>query len=285
MFSFSLAQGGEFAFVLISFAAGLGLLIGTLPQLLIAMVALSMALAPLLMILDDKLIQPRFARATATAEPDAIDETGSVLIAGHGRFGMTIGRLLKANGFKTTVLEHDASQIEVLRKFGVKVFYGDASRHDLLEAAGASEAKIIVIAIDERETVLELIATVKKHFPHLQIFARAFDRAHAYDILKLGVSKVYREVFSASIDLAEDALVALGRHPYEAARAARVFKKHDEKLMRRTVEHKDDEAALISIAHEARAEIEKVLLADRGEEQLTPDHAWQAPDAARDPRS
>ena len=279
MFSFALAQGGEFAFVLITFAAGLGILGGALPGLLVAIVALSMALAPLLMIFDARIMQPLFVNHGAAREPDAINEADvHAIIAGHGRFGMTIGRLLNANGFKCVVLEHDASQIEVLRKFGFKVFYGDASRHDLLEAAGAHEARILIIAIDEREKINELVATVKKHFPHLRIFARVFDRSHAYEVIKLGVDDVYREVLGSSLDLAEDALAALGLHPYEAARAARLFRKHDEKMLRITAEHAGDQKTLIDIARESRANIAKVLAADRGEAPVAPDHAWTAPD-------
>ena len=285
MFSFSLAQGGEFAFVLISFSAGLGLLSGTLTGLLVAIVALSMALAPLLMIADSRLIQPRFLRGEGARPADAIDEKGSAIIAGHGRFGMTIGRLLKANGCEVVVLDHDASQIEVLRKFGFKVFYGDATRYDLLEAAGAQEAKLLIIAIDEREKVLELIETARKHFPHLKLFARAYDRSHAYEILRLGVDKVYREMFGSSMDLAEDALVALGRHPYEAWRASRTFRRHDEALIRRAMEHVDDDEKLVSLAREARAEIARVLASDRSGDQANPDHSWDAPPAVNDARS
>jgi hypothetical protein len=193
LFSFSLAQGGEFAFVLISFATGLGLLAATQASLLIAVVALSMALAPLLMITDTRLVQPRFALSDASRAPDAIDETGArVIIAGHGRFGMTVGRILLANGYRAVVLDHDAEQVDVLRKFGYKIFYGDASRLDLLEAAGARDAKALVVAVDAREKIDAIVETAQRHFPHLEIFARAFDRTHAYDLINAGVPHVYR---------------------------------------------------------------------------------------------
>ena len=275
----------QFTFVLISFAAGLGLLTGTLPGLLVAMVALSMAMAPLLMIADARLIQPRFLRGEAAKPADAIDGKGAAIIAGHGRFGMTIGRLLKANGYEVVVLDHDASQIEVLRKFGFTVFYGDATRHDLLEAAGAREAKLLIIAIDEPDKVIELIGTARKHFPHLQLFARAYDRAHVYEIMKAGVDKVYREVFGSSMDMGEDALVALGKHPYEAFRATRTFRRHDEELIRKAVEHAGDDEKLVSMAREARAEIARVLNADRVDEKAAPDHSWDATDAVNEARS
>jgi monovalent cation:proton antiporter-2 (CPA2) family protein len=278
-FSFSLAQGGEFAFVLISFAAGLGLLAAQQSGLLIATVALSMALAPLLMIFDDRVLQPRFAATGDARAPDVIDESDApVIIAGHGRFGMSISRLLNANGFRTVVLDHDAEQIDALRKFGYKVFYGDASRSDLLEAAGARQAKALVIAIDDREKTLELVATLHKHFPDLRIFARAFDRYHAYQLINLGVTDVYREVFDSSVALTEDLMVALGKHPYEACRAAAYFAAYDKSILIKTARHIDDDAALVDIARASRAHIASVLAGDRDSRPLEDDHAWEAPD-------
>ena len=143
---------------------------------LVAIVALSMALAPLLMIANEKFIQPMFARANPAQEADVIDDSARVIIAGHGRSGMTVGRILQAKGHKSVVLDHDAEQIEALRKFGFKLFYGDASRMDLLEAAGARTAEILVIAVDDREKITEIVETTKQHFHHLKIFARRFDR-------------------------------------------------------------------------------------------------------------
>jgi monovalent cation:proton antiporter-2 (CPA2) family protein len=277
--SLSLAQGGEFAFVLVAFALGLGLLTPEEAGLLIAAVALSMALAPLLMLVDDRLVQPRFDRKAAAREADALDERGTeVIIAGHGRFGMTVGRVLQANRCRTVVLDHDAEQIDALRKYGFRVFYGDASRLDLLEAAGARDARVFVLAIDDREKALELAASVRKHFPHLRVLARAFDRVHAYELLNLGVDAAYREVFGSSVDLARDALTALGRHPFEAQRATAIFKAHDERLVRESAPHRDDQGKLIDISRSARAEIASVLAHDAGEKVPDPDRAWAAPE-------
>jgi Kef-type K+ transport system membrane component KefB len=278
-FSFSLAQGGEFAFVLISFAFGLGLLSGDLSGMLVAIVAISMALAPLLMLADDELIQPRFNLQQEERETDIIDETDpAVIIAGYGRFGMTIGRLLTANGVRTVVLDHDAEQIDSLRKFGFKVFYGDATRTDLLEAAGIQSAKAIVIAIDDREKALELAETVRKHFPGTRIFARAFDRYNAYQLINLGIKDVYREVFDTSITLGEDILAALGRHPFEAHRSARIFAKHDRELMFKAAKHIDNDEALIDIARAGRAHISSVLSSDRVSPPTEIDSGWEPPD-------
>jgi voltage-gated potassium channel Kch len=278
-FSFSLAQGGEFAFVLITFALGLGLLAADEGALLVAVVALSMALAPLLMLVDDKVLQPRLLPTAAARAADAIDEReAEVIIAGHGRFGMTVGRVLQANRCRTVVLDHDAEQIEALRRYGFRVFYGDATRLDLLEAAGAKEAKVFVLAIDDREKALELAASVRKHFPHLRLLARAFDRVHAYELMDAGVHAVYREVFGSSVDLARDALTALGRHPFEAQRAALLFKSHDERLVRESARHRHDEGKLIDISRSSQAEISKVLARDTGEMASDSDPAWSAPE-------
>ena len=281
-FSFSLAQGGEFAFVLIAFAAGLGLLTGAQPGLLVAMVALSMALAPLLMILDDLVIQPLFLRGGTVRAPDAIAETGhGVIIAGHGRYGMTVGRMLAASGIRAVVLDHDAEQIDALRKFGFEVYYGDASRSDLLEAAGAHDAQALVIAIDDREKALEIVAVAKRHFPHLALFARAFDRVHAYQLINAGVEHVYREVFASSVDMGEKVLASLGRHPFEAHRAARTFKDHDEKLVELGARHADDLDRLLDISRTARAEIANVLHGDQSGNAGTRTHDWEDDQASR----
>jgi len=278
-FSFSLAQGGEFAFVLVAFALGLGLLAADEAGLLVAAVAISMALAPLLMLADDKLLQPRLAPQGAKRAPDTIDERDAeVIIAGHGRFGMTIVRLLQANGRRSVVLDHDAEQIEALRKFGYRVYYGDASRLDLLEAAGAKTAKVFVIAIDDRERALAIAETVLRHFPHLRVVARAWDRVHAYQLLNAGVHAVYREVFGTSVDVARDVLTALGQHPFEAQRAAALFKAHDERLVRASAAHQLDQTKLIDITRAGRAEIANVLAQDVGEKNRDPDRAWDAPE-------
>ncbi len=278
-FSFMLAQGGEFAFVLISFVTGLGLLGIADAAMLVAVVAISMALAPLLILLDEKVIQPLFAHGGELRDPDVIDESeAKVIIAGYGRFGMTVGRLLLANGFKSVVLEHDTEQIDALRKFGIKLFYGDASRVDLLEAAGAREAEILVVAVDDREKTNEIVAATKKNFPQLRIFARAFDRVHAYELINAGVDDTYRELFEASVQMAEDALVALGKHPYEAHRAALLFKSHDEELLRLAARHVDDNEALVDIARKGRAEISNVLDADRTGTPISSEDAWIAKD-------
>ncbi len=278
-FSFALAQGSEFGFVLITFCAGLGLLTGDMPGLLTAVIALSMAAAPLLMMLDEKVLQPRFADGDFLRDHDAVSHSGAdVIIAGHGRFGMTIGRVLNAQGKRTVVLDLDSSQVDTLRRFGFKVFYGDALRLDLLEAAGAKEATVMVIAIDDREKATELVKIARHNFPHLKLLVRVFDRSHAYDLIREGVDNVYREVFGSSMDLAKDALMALGVHPYEAQRTITRFRALDEKLLRTSAAHANDESKLIDLAKQSRAEIARVFAADKGGGQTPPDVAWHDDD-------
>jgi monovalent cation:proton antiporter-2 (CPA2) family protein len=263
-FAFSLSQGSEFGFVLVGIALALGLLSAQSAALLTALIVLSMAIAPLLMIFDDKVIQPRLGAREAKREADVIETHGvDAIIAGHGRFGMTIGRVLTAQGLRTAHLDHDPSQVDVLRKFGMKVFYGDALRIDLLEAAGAREAKILIIAIDEREKATELVRLAQIHFPALKLFVRAYDRTHVIELLKLGVDHFYREVFGSSMSLVQDALVALGKKPAEAEKVVELFRKHDEKFMRKSVEHQGNEKALVDLARQSRLEIANVLKADR----------------------
>jgi monovalent cation:proton antiporter-2 (CPA2) family protein len=263
LFSFSLAQGGEFAFVLISFCLGLGLLDVTQSGILVATVALSMTLAPLLMIAEEKWIQPLFARGGQTRNADVIDESAKVIIAGHGRFGMTVGRILQAKGFKSVVLDHDAEQIDALRKFGFKLFYGDASRVDLLEAAGARTAEILVIAVDDREKITEIMESAKKHFPNLKIFARAFDRVHAYELVSAGVQHVVREVFSSSVDMGEKVLVALGIAASEAHKAVTTFKNFDDNVLRQQALHLGNTEKMVDMARQSRAELSRILAGDR----------------------
>ena len=281
-FSFALAQGSEFGFVLISLCAGIGLLSGSLPGLLTAIIALSMAAAPLLMMLDEKLLQPRFADGDFQRDHDVIGHDGvDAIIAGHGRFGMTIGRVLNAQGKRSVVLDLDSSQVDTLRKFGFKVFYGDALRVDLLESAGAREAKLMIIAIDNREKATALVKIARQHFPHLKLLVRVYDRAHAYEVMREGVDEVYREVFGSSMDLARDALVSLGTHPFEAQRAVTKFRAHDERFLRLSAAHAGDQKQLIDIARQSRAEITRVFAADKGGETTVTDDAWSDEDTSK----
>ncbi|MCL7966050.1 MAG: monovalent cation:proton antiporter-2 (CPA2) family protein [marine benthic group bacterium] len=261
LFAFSLAQGGEFAFVLFSYASQNGVVSDEVTAPLIAAVALSMALTPVLMMINEKLIQPRFGtREKVEREPDAMDEEGEVIIAGFGRFGSIVGRLLRANGIEPTVLEFDSDRVEVLRKLGLPVFYGDASRKDLLEAAGAERARLLVVATEEHEQIIRIVETARKHFPNLTILARAAGRPEAYELRDLGVEHVYRETLDTSLRTGIDALRLLGRRGHQAHRAARTFRKHDEASVRELGAMRNDRKAYFSAARERIQALEELLL-------------------------
>jgi len=264
LLAFALAQGGEFAFVLFSLAQTSGVIPAELVKLLVAVVALSMALAPLLFTAHAKLVQ-RPARAKSDERaPDTIDEHDApVILAGFGRFGHIVGRVLRANGFAVTVLDHDPDQVETLRKFGLQSFYGDATRLDLLRTAGAETAQLFIIAIDEETKALELVATVQEHFPKLRIFARANSRQHASELIKAGVRDVYREMFGSAMDLSVGALLALGKDRGSALRVAEIFREHDEKSVQEMALIEGDEQAYISRGRQHIENLERALQSDR----------------------
>jgi monovalent cation:proton antiporter-2 (CPA2) family protein len=260
LFGFALAQGGEFAFVLFSFASQQGVLGGELVAQLMAVVAVSMALAPLLMLVNEKLLQPRFGTPeVAQREADEIHEENPVIIAGFGRFGHIVGRLLLANGVRTTVLDIDSDQVDALRELGLEVFYGDACRPDLLRAAGADKAKVLVVAVDGREKGLEIVRTVQEHFPNLRILSRAYGRPHAYDLLELGVDHFYRETLDTSLKVGVDALCMLGFRRHQALRAARKLRRHDEAAVRELAGIRQDRRAYVVRAREIIRGVEQMI--------------------------
>lgn len=275
LLAFALAQGGEFAFVLFSFATQNRILSTTVAEPLVAVVALSMVLTPLLMIVNEQFVQPRFAITEPEREADTIDENENpVIIAGFGRFGQIIGRLLIANGCKPTLLEHSPTQIDLLRRFGWKVFYGDASRLDLLRAAGASRAKLLVVAIDDRDKAVEMVKLVHKHFPNLKILARANDRRHAYELIRQGADVIQRETFGSALEMGIEALKLLGVRSYKAHRAARIFKHHDEEVLHEMAHLEGDETALLARSRQLASDLAQLLQADNEELIHDVDRAW-----------
>ena len=256
-----LSQGGEFAFVLLSLAAGMGALPGPLSALLTAVVALSMAATPLAVAAYERLTR---TKAKAAPEPDGKYDAGmpEVLIAGYGRFGQVVGRILRANGHQTSVLESSVEQIELLRRFGTQAFYGDASRVDLLRAAGAETARILVVAIDDRDKATEIVEIAREAFPHLKILARAFDRRHAYVLLERGAAVVERELFEGGLAMAANALEALGWRAYRAERAARLFRRHDMRLFDELRAVWSDEESYVSAVRESSPRMNDLLRAD-----------------------
>ncbi|MBW1877770.1 MAG: cation:proton antiporter [Deltaproteobacteria bacterium] len=281
LFAFSLAQGGEFAFVLFSFATQAGVMTPAVAGPLVAAVALSMAATPLLMLLNERLIQPRFGTTETPRKADLIDEENRVIIAGHGRFGQIVGRLLRAKGVRTTVLEYDSDQVEMLRRFGYKVFYGDASRPELLRAAGAETADLLVLAIDDPEKIRELVETVRKHFPRMTLLARAKGRRDAYRLIDAGVDHVYRETLDSSLAMGVDALRLLGFPGHLAYRSGRTFRRHDEEALRELASSRHDQKELIRESRERMALLEETLRGELEERPLHEDAAWD-PESLRE---
>ena len=230
LFTLSLAQTGEFGFVLLAFTVANSVIPAPIAEQLLLVVALSMLLTPLLFVVYEKLIAPRFDEIQ-TREADDIDETGTVIVAGHGRYGGIVNRILLSAGIKTVVLDYQSEQLEMLRKYGVKVFFGDAMRPDLLHAAGIEEAKILVIAIDERESATELVKYVTQNYPHVHVVVRARDRHHVYELWAAGARDIIRETFDSSLRAGRSALEALGVHPYDAERQVRGYVINDRQQM------------------------------------------------------
>ncbi|NNE17286.1 MAG: potassium transporter [Myxococcales bacterium] len=252
LFSLGLAQAGEFGFVLLAFTVSNAVIPAAIADQLLLVVALSMLLTPALFILYDKVIAPRFAGAQA-ADPDEIDEQGTVIIAGVGRFGGVINRILLAAGYKTVVLDHNSEHLERLRAFDIKVFFGDATRPDLLHAAGIDIARMLIIAIDDRERATEMVRYVVKHHPHVYVVARAADRHHVYELWAAGCRDIIREHFDSSVRAARSALEALGHHPYDAERQTRGYVENDKIAMRELADLYDPDVPV----HENTAYVER----------------------------
>lgn len=260
----ALAQGGEFAFVLLTFTVGAGVIGAELAALLTAAIAVSMALTPVAMILYE-----RVAALMDAAIPDVTPDTGDfdegepdIIIAGFGRFGQVTGRLLSANGFKSTVLDSDIEQIELLQRFGRRVHYGDATRLDLLRQAGADRARMLIVALDDREKTVELVETARKAFPNLTILARAWDRRHAYDLLSNGADAVERETFESALALGSTALQKLGFRAHRAHRAAAFFRRHDRRMFEELRPMWGQEEAYILASRDAAQTMDRLLNAD-----------------------
>ncbi len=263
MFSFMLAQGGEFAFLLLSFALQSHALSVDIANHLIIIVVLSMMLTPVTIVLFEKFIQPRMTRTCDQREDDVIDQDETpVIIAGYGRFGQIVSRLLKASGYESTLLDHDAGQIELTGRFGNKVFYGDASRGELLKAAGASRARMLVVAIDDQEKTVKMIRVAKRQFPGLKVLARAYDRSHAYRLIEAGADFIARETYGSALAMGEQALKLLGHSDERARRMAAMFDKHDSEGMYKLYEVWGDDHEYGLRIHQSLEDLEQVLKAD-----------------------
>ncbi len=231
LFALGLAQAGEFGFVLVSFSVATGVMPGDVAETLLLVVALSMLITPLLFILYDQ-ISKRLDTKTGPVVADEIDEQGTVIIAGVGRFGQIVNRLVQASGFRTVVLDHNPETIAVMRRFGFKAFLGDPTRADILRKAGLRDAKVLVVALDDQKSALQLIAYARKERPDIHIVTRAHDRTDVYQHYQAGADDIVREMFDSSLRAGRYVLENLGLSDYEAAEAQRMFYSHDRASVR-----------------------------------------------------
>jgi len=258
---FTLPTGGEFAFVLFTLAARQRILDGATADLLILAVTLSMLLGPLLLIAAEALSERWFA---APAPPfDAIDEQDTpVIIAGFGRFGQIVARVLRVKHRPFTALDSSQTHVDFVRRFGSKVYYGDASRLDLLRAAGAASARILVLALDDVEASIRAAVLAREQFPRLKVFARARNRQHAFALMDAGVSVVVRETYASSLEMAGRVLEELGESPTAAREAVRRFRGYDEETLAAQYQVKEDEAKFLATSREAAQQLERLFEAD-----------------------
>ena len=266
VFTLLLAQGGEFAFVVFQAASGARVFPPETASLLIGAVAVSMLLSPLVLVAIDRLLLPRFANCGVPQMEEISQlQEAPIVIAGFGRYGQIVGRLLLAEGYACTVLDHDAGMIEAARNFGYRVFYGDASRLDLLRTAGAGTAKILVIAVDDKAQSLKIAGLAREHFPALQIVARARDVTHWHELRDRGVTLVQREMFESSLLSARSVMELLGRSAEQVAQSAQRFRQHNLALFEAMRPHYKDRAKLIATVKQGRQQLEEQLAQERAQ--------------------
>ena len=252
----ALAAGGEFAFVLVGVGLGSGAIGETTAPTVIVAVALSMAVTPVFILVGGRLYH-RFHRGkneveiTSGREPDVEDEGAPVIICGFGRFGHAVGRLLRGQGFACSVLDRDADQVDLLRTLGIPIHYGDAARPDLLEAAGAARAKVLVIAIKNVDGALKIARTAREHYPHLRIYLRAHGRLDAYEFVEAGEDLIYRDTLDSSLRMGTDILQHFGLSEAAAKRVTELYRAGDELAVREMVKHRHDRKRYLDAGREA----------------------------------
>jgi len=267
VFVILLAQGGEFGFVVFQSAAGNGVIGAQASSLLVASVAISMLLTPLLLVLADRVLAPRLAAHAGGPKPDEIAESqhAPIIICGFGRYGQIVGRLINAHGLSATVLDHSAEQVAGVRLFGWPAFYGDATRLDLLRVAGAEHARVIVVAIDDIEQNLTVVDIVREHFPQAAIVARARDVTHWYGLHKRGVQYIERETFDSALMSGRSVLELMGVERHAARTQALRFRRHTLEQLHEMAPHQGDEKKLVSLARQGRQQLEELWSRERAE--------------------
>lgn len=262
-FALALPQGSEFAFVLFAAAVAAGALSRPLAERATLIIALSMLISPLLFSVSERFLAPRLDRRKAQPYDRIESQDAPVIVAGLGRMGQIVARILRMQGIDFTALEKDSEQVETVRRYGNKVFFGDPSRLEVLRAAGADRARLLILAIRDPKESLEIADTVKRNFPNLKIIARAHDRFHAHQLMDRGVTDVTRETYHSSLRMGEAALTALGHPPARARHEVELFRDHDEQLLQQQRAFRDDERRMIQSTREAADELATLLEADR----------------------
>jgi len=286
LFTLLLAQGGEFAFVVFSAAQAQRILTPQQSSLLIGSVAISMVATPLIVAAMERWLMPRFANLTKGDDvPPELSEQqeATVLIAGFGRYGQIVTRVLLSQGIKAVILDHSVEMLEVAQNFGYRVFYGDATRQDLLRIAGAEKAEVMVIAVDDELQTNQIVRLVQQHFPHLKIVARAKDVAHWYALRDMGVHHVDREVFDSSLQTAEKALELMGYSEEDAQYVVTVFRAHNIELSDKMYEHHHDRETMLAVAKQGREQLVEQMARERQERQEQVQEAKDAPSSPYPP--
>ena len=276
MFAIALAQGGEFAFVLFQLAKSSGVLSVDIIEPLISAVAISMFLAPVMFVAHEKLTQ-RSQAENKVEEDDTIKKGDhKVIIAGFGRLGTDIGRFLLSAGIKPIILDHDAGNISVLRKLGFEVYYGDATRLDLLESAGASSAELLIITLSDTHAAKQLVELAHKHYPQLKVVVNANDREASFEFMDLNISEIYRETFGTALNMGQAAMKQLGIDPYEAHRLRQIFQKKDVEMIPELYNQRNEEEEYISLYQKHHEHLEELMNLDHNECLIALDKAWTA---------
>lgn len=277
LFSIGLSQAGEFGFVIMSFCILLNIVPDVLANQIMAIIAISMLATPILMLIYERWLADLVGTKEKTIDDsDFIDEHNEVIIAGFGHFGSTVGRLLHANKIQATILDHDSDRVESLRKLGFKVYYGDATRLELLKAAGMENAKLIIAAIDNPTINLKLIEVVRLHFPHVKIMTRARNRIDAYELIDRDVKHIFRETLYSAVQMGVEALVELGHRRYTATRQGQQFIKYDEVSTRNLAKKRHDKLAYMVTVKEEIDMQEEILKMDVYSKVAATNHSWDS---------
>ncbi|MRI62872.1 potassium transporter [Ornithobacterium rhinotracheale] len=280
LFAFALSQAGEFGFVIMSFSRQLEIINRETSDIVMAIIAISMLLTPFLLLFNERVLEPKIGTKFKTKRKEEvfseeIQRPSEVVIAGFGHFGGTIGRMLKTNNITPTILDHDSERVDILRKMGYEVYYGDATRVEVLKAAKLEEAKLFIAAVDNPEVNLQLMDVVRKNFPHVKVMTRARNRNDAYQFIDLGIKDFYRDTLYSAVTLGVDALVSLGLRKYTATRQGYRFIKYDIETTKKLAAKRHDKKAYFSTLKKEIETQEELLKNDLFVLEAAADHSWE----------